>query len=99
MKFQNSPLDSMSAELEQVAIKRFRDLTLIVPLKCHIFRQIDDRVVTLYLDFVACARELANTMKNYALLTVASHKLGLADSLVFCIGDRILGWTNITKGN
>ena len=101
LKEQNSTLDSMSAELEQVAIQRFRELTgRIVPNNCHLFRKIDDRVVTLYLDFIACPEVLSNIMKtHYGILTVASHKLGLADSLVFTISNQIQGWTNLTKNN
>ncbi len=99
MTHQKFPLDSMSAELEKVAIKRFRDLTLILPEKCAIYRRIEDRVMVLYLDFLACPQELSTIMKHYGTLTVASHKLGLADSLVFSISNHIVGWTNLTKNN
>ena len=97
MVFKNEPIDSTSAELEELALGKFRELTVIVPKKCQIFRQIDAGVVTLYLDFIACPKELATTMKNSGLLAIVSHQLGLADSLVFRIGSQLLGWTNITK--
>ena len=97
--FENSPIAGFSEELEQEAINRFRQLTAVVPLNCHIFRRIDDRVITLYLDFRACPQELSVILKNYTLLARVSHQLGLANSLVFTLGKRIIGWTNLTKND
>ena len=100
MVFQNEPIDSYSVELEDLAIKRFRELTEIVPKKCLVFRRMENKqIVVLSLDFSLCPQELVSTIEKYGKLTVISHKLGLADILEFRINRHLVGWTNITKNN
>ncbi len=99
MGFQNNPIDSMSAELEELVIREFRELTAVVPEKCLVFRRIENQKIVLCLDFTLCPQEALNTMEKSPQLTLISHKLGLADILVFRINRHLIGWTNIRKNN
>ncbi|MDJ0718512.1 MAG: hypothetical protein QNJ54_30520 [Prochloraceae cyanobacterium] len=97
---QNSPTnDEISSELEEEAIKRFRELALIISEKSQIFRQIDNGICVLYLDFIDCPEECSFMMENSVLLTLAAHQLGLANFLVFQIGSKIKGWAKISPKN
>lgn len=93
----NSSLDRTSAELEIEAIKRFRDLCPILPINCQVCRVVDDNLTVLCLDFVDCPQELDHSIEQFPILAVASHQLGLAESLIFKIGDRIIAQTKMTE--
>ena len=102
MTFKNSPLKCTSKDLELEVIKRFRDLASVLAPECRVFRELSGRSVVLCLDFAACPQELKMDNKEEwqefaKLLVHSSHYLGLAESLVFKNGDRILAWMSLNQ--
>ena len=102
MTFGNSPLKCTSTDLEIEAIKRFRDLDPVLAPECRIFRELSGLSIVLCLDFAACPQDLKMDNKEEwqefaKLLVHSSHYLGLAESLVFKNGDRILAWMSLNQ--
>ncbi|MDJ0590429.1 MAG: hypothetical protein QNJ72_10590 [Pleurocapsa sp. MO_226.B13] len=102
MTFNNSPLRCTSTDLELEAIKRFRDLAPLISPECRVYRELSGRSVVLCLDFSACPQDLKMDKKEEwqefaKLLIHSSHYLGLANSLVFKNGDRILAWMSLNQ--
>ncbi len=102
MTFKNSPLKCTSKDLELEVIKRFRDLAPVLAPECRIFRELSGRSIVLCLDFAACPQDLKMDNKEEwqefaKLLVHSSHDLGLAESLVFKNGDRILAWMSLNQ--
>jgi hypothetical protein len=94
MEPRNSPLKYSSADLEIEAIRRFRSLSPVIPKNCRLYRKIEGFSTILCLDFVDCPEELSlNTeelQELVLLLALSSHYLGLANSIWFKLGDRIV---------
>ncbi|MDJ0535587.1 MAG: hypothetical protein QNJ70_24385 [Xenococcaceae cyanobacterium MO_207.B15] len=90
----NSPLNCTSSDLELETIKRFRSLSTFLPDQCRVFRELNGRFTVLCLDFTACPQELKTNKEQWLelarLLTHSSHELGLANSVVFKNGVRIV---------
>ena len=101
MTFNNSPLKCTSIDLEIEAIQRFRSLAPILDSKCQVFRELNGSSTLLCLDFTACPHELKMNKEEWQefaqLLLHSSHYLGLANSLVFKKGDRILSWMTLNQ--
>ena len=101
MASKNSPLNYTSIDLEIEAIKRFRDLAPFLSPECRVFRELNGRSTLLCLDFTACPQDLKMNKDEWQefaqLLVHSSHYLGLANSLVFQKGDRILAWMSLTQ--
>ena len=101
MTFQDSPLKCTSIDLEIEAIKRFRSLTPFLDPKCLVFRELKVNSPVLCLDFTACPQDLKMNKEEWQEfakpLVHSSHYLGLANSLVFKNGDRIVGWVNLDR--
>ena len=102
MTFKNSPLKHISTDLELEAIKRFCDLAPLLSPECQVYREVSGRSVVLCLDFAACPQDLKmNTKEEWQefarLLVHSSHYLGLANSLVFKNGERILAWMSLNQ--
>lgn len=102
MTFKNSPLKCTSKDLELEAIKRFRDLAPYLDSECRIFRELSGHSIVLCLDFAACSQDLKMNNKEEwqefaKLLVHSSRYLGLAESLVFKNGDRILAWMSLNQ--
>lgn len=99
MASKNSPLNCASIDLEIEAIKRFRDLAPFLSPECRVFRELNGRSIVLCLDFTACPQDLKMNQEEWQefaqLLVHSSRYLGLANSLVFKRGDRLLGWMNL----
>lgn len=100
MTSKNSPLNYTSNDLELEVIKRFRTLVPFLTPECRVYRELNGRATILCLDFSACPQELKINKKEWQefaqLLVHSSHYLGLANSLVFKNGDRILAWMSLT---
>ena len=97
MTFKDVRLQCTSTDLELEAIRRFRNLTPLLSPECRVYRKLSGRSAVLYLDFAACPQDLNMDSKEEwqefaKLLLHSSHYLGLADSLAFKKGDRILAW-------
>ena len=102
MTFKNSPLKYTSTELEIEAIKRFRELAPLLSPKCRVYRELSGRSIVLCLDFAACLQDLKIEKKEEwqefaKLLVHSSHYLGLANSIVFKNGNRILAWMSLNQ--
>lgn len=102
MTFKNSPFKCTSNDLELEAIKRFRQFAPFISPECRIFRTLNGISPVLCLDFAACPQDLkTNTKEEWQefakLLVHSSHYLGLANSLVFKKGDRILAWMSLNQ--
>ncbi len=97
----NSPLNCTSIDLELEAIKRFRTLVPFLAPECRVFRELNGRSTVLCLDFAPCPQDLKMNKKEWQefaqLLVHSSHYLGLANSLVFKNGDRILSWMTLNQ--
>lgn len=101
MADKNLPFDYINVDLEIEAIQRFRSLVPFLSPDCLVFRELEGNYTILCLDFTACPQELAMTaperLEWAELLLYSSHYLGLASTLVFKIGDRILGKINLKQ--
>ena len=85
------PFDGTSAELERVAIDRYRHLVSFLPPDCLLFREPWGRSTVLCLDFNHCSFWLpAIQMKSQTLLEAAEY-LGLANALIFRVGRKFIG--------
>jgi hypothetical protein len=94
MASRNSPLKYSSADLEVEALKRFRLLSPVIPKECRLYRKIEKNSPILCLDFADCPQELSLATEELQelviLLALSSHYLGLANSIVLKLGDRII---------
>ena len=101
MGFKKYPLDCESLDLEIEAISRFRGLAPFISPECRIFRELNGKSTVLCLDFSACPQDLKMNKQEWQefaqLLAHSSHYLGLANSLVFKKGDRILSWMTLNQ--
>lgn len=101
MTFKNSPLNSTSSDLELEAIRRFRTLAPFLSPECRVFRELNGLEPILCLDFAACPQDVQMNREEWhefaKLLVHSSHYLGLANSLVFKQGDRLLAWMSLNR--
>lgn len=97
MAHRNSPLNYTSADLEKAALNRFRSLVIDLPQECRVFRELWDRSTVLCLDFADCSNSLEENMSEFFPLLLAAHSLGLADSLLFKINNKVMGWTTMAS--
>ena len=88
----HSPLNFTSADLEKAALKRFRSLASILPLECKVSRSMWGRSTIVCLDFADCADLLDSTREQSLGLLKTAHELGLAKSLLFRKGKKVIGW-------
>ena len=97
----NSPLNCTSIDLELEAIQRFRSLSPFLDPECLVFRSLNGQSTVLCLDFTACPQNLTPNKKEWTelakLLLHSSHYLGLANSLVFKNGEKIVAWMNLNQ--
>ena len=101
MASKNSSINNTSIDLELEAIRRFRCLVPFLDPECQVFRELNGSSTVLCLDFTACPQDLKMNQKEWQevaqLLLYASHYLGLANTLVFKTGDRVLGWMSLKQ--
>jgi len=91
----DSPLNCTSANFEQVALTKFRCLTPFLPQDSKIFREPWGRSTVLCIDFANCPHLFSVDQEQSRLLSQAITELGLANSMIFRIGSKIVGWKNI----
>ena len=87
-----SPLNCTSANFEQAAIARFRSLVAFLPQDSKIFREPWGRSTVLCINFENCPHLFSADREQIRLLSSASAQLGLANSIIFRIGSKIVGW-------
>ena len=90
-----SPLNCTSANLEQAALSKFRSLATCLPQDIDISREPWGRSTVLCIDFANCPHLFSVDQEQTRLLSKAISKLGLASSIIFRIGSKIVGWKNV----
>ena len=101
MASQNSSINNTSIDLELEGIRRFRCLVPFLDPECRVFRELNGRSTVLCLDFTACPQDLKINQKEWQevaeLLLYSSHYLSLANTVVFKIGERVMGWMSLNQ--
>ncbi|MGP0128016.1 MAG: hypothetical protein ACTMUB_01725 [cyanobacterium endosymbiont of Rhopalodia musculus] len=89
--------NSTSAELEKVAINRFRKLVRVLPSQCHIFRESWELSTVVCLDCSQCPDFLNELSSSEEEIIQAIQQLGLANTVLFRMGNKLIGWKAITS--
>ena len=89
------PLDCTSADFEQAALAKFRELVSFLPQDSIIFREPWGRSTVLCFDFANCPHLFNVDREQTKFLSQAIAELGLADSMIFRIGTKIVGWKKV----
>ncbi|AFZ37882.1 hypothetical protein Sta7437_4414 [Stanieria cyanosphaera PCC 7437] len=92
-----SPLDCTSANFEKVAISRFRSLVKELPETMKVFREPWGCSTVICLDCENCPQWCSYLQENSSFLVQAVIKLGLANSIIFRMGKKTLGWIRIDR--
>lgn len=90
-----SPLNCTSAGFEQAALARFRSIVPFLPQDSKIFREPWGRSTVLCLDFSNCPHLLNVNQEQTRLLSQAITNLSLANSMIFRMGNKIVGWQKV----
>ncbi|ACK65403.1 conserved hypothetical protein [Rippkaea orientalis PCC 8801] len=89
--------DYTSADLEKEAIHRLRNLVRSLPSQCQIFREPWNSSTVVCLDFAKCSDQLNQLLSDQEPLIQAIQALGLANTVVFRIGNKLMGWKGIAS--
>jgi hypothetical protein len=92
MSNQHRPFDCTSTELEKAAVSRYRELVTWLPADCRVFREPWDCSTVLCLDFAKCPYLLPIVQMESQSLVDVAQELGLANAIVFRIGNKLIGW-------
>ena len=90
-----SPRNYTSTNFEQVALTKFRSLAMCLPQDSKIFREPWGRSTVLCIDFQNCPHLSSLDQEQIRLLSAAIAQLGLANSIIFRIGSKTVGWKKI----
>ena len=93
-----SPLNCTSNNFEQAALTKFRALASFLPQDSKIFREPWGRSTVLCIDFENCPHLFNVNQEQALLLSEAIAELGLANSIIFRIGRKIVGWKKMKLG-
>jgi hypothetical protein len=99
MNNQPRSFDCTSAELEKAVISRYRNLVNWLPSDCRVFREPWDCSTVLCLDFAKCPYLIAVVQMESQSLVDVAKELGLANTIVFRIGNRFMGWQTNTENS
>ena len=95
MSSSNLPSQNTSLDWEKEVIKRFRGLVPFISCQCRVFRQLNGCETRLCLDFTDYPQYRQINAKKWAniklLLARSCNQLGLANSVVWKEGKRIVG--------
>ncbi len=92
MSHQHRPFDCTSAELEKAVLSRYRSLVTWLPSDCRVFREPWDCSTVLCLDFAKCPYLLPVVKMESQSLIETAQALGLANAIIFRIGNKFMGW-------
>lgn len=92
-----SPLNCTSTEFEQAALSKLRFLVPFLPQDSKIFREPWGRSTVLCFDFSSCPHLFSVDQDQYRQISLAIYKLGLANSMMFRMGSKILGWKKVSS--
>ncbi|MGL5832892.1 MAG: hypothetical protein ACRC1Z_06625 [Waterburya sp.] len=90
------PLNCTSADFEQAALAKFRSLVGFLPPNSKISRELSGRSTVLCLDFADCPHLFSVDQEQARSLSQAIAHLGLADSMIFRLGSKTVGWKKVT---
>lgn len=90
------PLNCTSADFEQAALARFRSLVGFLPPNSKISRELSGRSTVLCLDFANCPHLFSVDQEQARSLSREIANLGLADSMIFRLGSKTVGWKKVT---
>ena len=90
-----SPLNYTSADFEQAALTKFRSLVTFLPQSSKISREPWGRSTVLCINFENCPHLFSVNQEQTRLLSQAIASLSLADSIIFRIGSKIVGWKKV----
>lgn len=90
-----SPLNYTSTDLEQAAIAKLRSLVPFLPQDSKIFREPWGRSTVLCFDFASCPHLYSVNQDQSRIISQAIFELGLANSMIFRMGSKIIGWKKI----
>ncbi|ACK70719.1 conserved hypothetical protein [Gloeothece citriformis PCC 7424] len=88
--------DCTSTQLEKIALTRFRALVNCLPKDCRIFREPWNCSTILCLDFASCPHKLDNIKLQDDQLLSACRELGLANAVIFRVGNKFRGMSGVT---
>jgi hypothetical protein len=88
--------DCTSADFEKEALQRFRRLANCIPPQCQILREPWGSSTVLCLDFQNCPHLWEDTKEQSDRLVKIVQELALAQSILFRMGKKVIGWTRIT---
>lgn len=89
------PLNCTSADFEQEALTRLRNSIDFLPRDSRIFREPWARSTVLCIDFADCPHLSSIDREQTRYLSQAIAKLGLADSMIFRLGSKTVGWKKV----
>lgn len=92
-----SPLNCTSTNFEKAALSKLRSLAHCLPKNSKIFREPWGRSTVLCIDFVDCPHLFPIAPEETQLLAIAIQELGLANSVIFRIGSKIMGWKTLKQ--
>ena len=84
-----------SSEFEQAALAKFRSLVPFLPQDSKIFREPWGRSTVVCFDFANCPHLFSVDREQMRSLSQAISQLGLANSMTFRIGSKIVGWKRV----
>jgi hypothetical protein len=90
------PLNCTSADFEQAALARFRSLVEFLPSNSMISRESSGSSTVLCLDFANCPHLFSVDQEQARSLSQAIADLGLADSMIFRLGSKTVGWKKVS---
>ena len=84
-----------SSDFERAALAKFRSLVTFLPQDSKIFREPWGRSTVLCFDFANCPHLFSVDREQARSLSQAIATLGLANSMIFRIGSKIVGWKKV----
>ncbi len=90
-----SPFNCTSANFELVALAKFRALASFLPQDAEISREPWGRSTVLCIDFANCPHLFSVDQEQAKVLSNAIAQLGLTSSVIFRIGNKIVGWKKV----
>ena len=91
--------DCTSADFEKAALQRLRSLAHCIPSECEVFREPWGSSTVLCLDFQNCPHRWEATIEQSDRLRTIVQELALAQSVLFRMGKKVIGWTRIANSN
>ena len=89
------PPNCTSTDFERAALAKLRSEVTFLPHDSKIFREPWGRSTVLCFDFSNCPHLFSVDQEQTRLLSQAIANLGMADSMIFRLGNKIVGWKKV----